>query len=474
MFLCTLAFLVFTALYLFNILPLIRSLFLIIRNSHRMVDLATELLLASPSDTVTVGPLVLTADPLNVEHMTKSHFTSYKRSDFSTSFLHDFLGHGIVNVDGDLWKLQRKMASHEFSTGSIRTFELQVVRQGIQQRLLPLLTSASRNEEVVDLQDVLDRLAFDGICKLVLDYDPDCLSKRDERGERLYHAFEEAAHLSMVRAKLPFPVIWKLKRLLDIGSERRLRECIAIINDEIFERIRQSRRIDANKVEKGDFLSQFAEDGRQSDEFLRDILVSFLLAGRDTTPSALTWFFWQISSRPDVVAEILEELRLIRESRGITGPFTMDSTREMNYLQAALSESMRLVPPVSLLGRECQAEEDMLPDGTVVKKGWTVMYSAMAMGQSERIWGADCAEFRPERWLADGVFRARSPFEYPVFHAGPRVCLGKEMAFMQMKAVAASILERFEIHVVEERGKYDVQITLRMEGGLPVRVREKI
>lgn len=471
----SLTILLFISLYFFNnILPLIRSLPLIVKNSHRMTDWAAELLLASPTCTVTVGPIVLTADPLNVEHMTKTHFTSYKRSSFATSSLHDFLGHGIVNVDGERWKIQRKMASHQFSTGSIRTFVLEVLRHGIQQRLLPLLTSASRNGEALDLQDVLERFAFDGICRLVLDCDPDCLSKRNESGERFYRAFEEAVHLSVERVNLPFSVIWKLKKLLDIGSERRLRESMAIVNGYLLERIRNSRRIldDAENMERRDFLSQFAKDGRQSDEFLRDILVNFLLAGRDTTPSALTWFFWQVSSRRDVVGKILEELRLIRESREISGPFTLDSIREMDYLQAAISESMRLYPPVSLLGRESEAD-DTLPDGTAVRKGWMVMYSAMAMGRSKRIWGADCAEFRPERWLLDGVFRGRSLFEYPVFHAGPRVCLGKEMAFIQMKAVAASILERFEIEVVEERGKHEAQITLKMEGGLPVRFRER-
>jgi len=470
---------VFTAFYLFNILPLIRSLTQIIKNSHRTVDWAAELLLASPTGTVTVAPIVFTADPSNVEHTAKSHFYNYPRSNFVTSAFHEFLGDGILNSNGEQWKLQRKMASYEFSTGSLRTFVLEKVGHVIQERLLPLLKSASMRAEVLDLQDVFERFAFDNISTIAIDYDPDCLSRKNEIGERLYGAFDEAANISLERSKLPFSFLWKLKKLLNIRSERRLRESMAVINEFLAESFIRSKGISVESTEKrGGFLSKFARDARQSDKFVGELLVNLMLAGRDTTPSALTWFFWLVQSSSSgrvVVGKILEEVRSVRKSQGTSDEgkfFTLDSLRQMNYLHAAISESMRLYPPVPLVARECQAD-DTLPDGTAVKKGWMVMYSPMAMGRSKKIWGKDCAEFRPERWLVDGVFRARSPFEHTVFHAGRNMCLGKDMAFIQMKAVAASVLERFEMEAVEERGKHECLVTLKMEGGLPVIVRER-
>jgi cytochrome P450 len=60
------------------------------------------------------------------------------------------------------------------------------------------------------------------------------------------------------------------------------------------------------------------------------------------------------------------------------------------------------------------------------------------MARLEEIWGNDCMEYRPERWLdEEGVFRPESSFKYPIFHAGPRMCLGKEMAYIQMKSIVA-------------------------------------
>ncbi|KAH7864647.1 hypothetical protein Vadar_032135 [Vaccinium darrowii] len=79
----------------------------------------------------------------------------------------------------------------------------------------------------------------------------------------------------------------------------------------------------------------------------------------------------------------------------------------MHYLQAAINESMRLYLPVQFDSKFCQ-EDDTLPDGTFVKKGTRVTYHPYAMGRMERIWGPDCLEFKPERWLENGVFRLGS------------------------------------------------------------------
>ncbi|TVT99488.1 hypothetical protein EJB05_55157, partial [Eragrostis curvula] len=88
-------------------------------------------------------------------------------------------------------------------------------------------------------------------------------------------------------------------------------------------------------------------------------------------------------------------------------------------------------------------------------------------------------EYNPERWLGDdGAFRLVSPFRYTVFHAGPRMCLGKEMAYVQMKSIVASVLEEFVVDAVGKDAsggvpEHVLSVTLRMKGGLPVQVRRK-
>ena len=116
--------------------------------------------------------------------------------------------------------------------------------------------------------------------------------------------------------------------------------------------------------------------------------------------------------------------------------FSYEELREMQYLHAAVCESLRLYPPVPI-NSKAALEDDVLPGGRYVGKGWTVDYSKYVMGRMKSIWGEDCEEFKPERWLKNGEFVGEDAYKFAAFNAGPRICLGKEMAFIQMKSIVA-------------------------------------
>ncbi|XP_076910776.1 cytochrome P450-like [Bidens hawaiensis] len=160
---------------------------------------------------------------------------------------------------------------------------------------------------------------------------------------------------------------------------------------------------------------------------------------------------------------------------------TFDDLKNLNYLHAALSESMRLFPPVPINSR-LTVDDDILPDGTYVGKGWFADYSAYAMGRMEKLWGSDCREFKPERWLdGDGVYQPLDQYTYPVFHGGFRMCLVKEMAYLQMKLVVVAVMHEFEIEVIGGGGTpekmvdppYGFSLLLSMKNGLNVRVKKR-
>ncbi|CAO2196231.1 unnamed protein product [Urochloa humidicola] len=213
--------------------------------------------------------------------------------------------------------------------------------------------------------------------------------------------------------------------------------------------------------------------------FLRDVVVSFVLAGKDSTSSALTWFFWLLAANPRCERRVYEEAASAAAARhGDGDEDSYEELKGMHYLHAAITEAMRLYPPVPINTRVA-AGGDVLPDGTAVRAGWFADYSAYAMGRMTRLWGADCREFQPERWLAaSGEFMAADAARYPVFHGGPRACLGREMAYVQMKAVVAAVVRRFKVEPVRAASmdappRYEVTVTLKMKGGLPVRIRRR-
>ncbi|GKB66161.1 cytochrome P450 94B3-like protein [Tanacetum coccineum] len=417
--------------------------------------------------------MIITANPTNVEHMLKTNFQNYPKGAPFTDVLGDFLGMGIFNVDGELWSTQRKLASHEFSMKSLREFVVNVLEEEITTRLIPLLDIFSKNNEVLDMQDVLRRLAFDTICKISLGWDPCFLDFTRSTVSPLAAAFDVAAEATAVRGKAAANKwVWKVKKLLNVGSERKLKEAVGVIHFAVNDIIRKRREnMDGSESER-DLLSRFISAGHD-DELVRDMVISFLMAGRDTTSAAMTWLFWLLTWHPTIEKDLLNEITsMIKEYDHLSLSF--DDLKEMDYLKACLCETMRLYPPVVWDSKHA-AENDVLPDGTPVYKGNRVMYFPYGMGRMENLWGKDCLEFRPDRWFSEsGVFKMENPYKFSVFQAGPRVCLGKEMAFMQMKYVVASVLRRFELVPVSlDQPVFVPLLTAHMDGGLKVRVRKR-
>ncbi|KAL6190470.1 hypothetical protein ACLB2K_036867 [Fragaria x ananassa] len=147
----------------------------------------------------------------------------------------------------------------------------------------------------------------------------------------------------------------------------------------------------------------------------------------------------------------------------------------MVYLQAVLSETLRLYPPVPIDIKEV-VEDDVFPDGNIVKKGARVLYCIYSMARMESIWGQYCLDFKPERWINnDGELLSENQFKYAVFNGGPRFCLGKKFAHMQMKMVAAATLLRYEVKVVEGQNVVPkMTTTLYMQNGLLVSLKPRL
>lgn len=299
--------------------PIIGSYFSIKSNINRRIQWTSEIVLSIlPSLTFTLyRPLghrhIFTANPSNVEHILKTCFHNYQKGCLGKETLKDLLGNGIFNADGEIWKYQRKLASHEFNSKSLRKFVENVVDFELSDRLIPILTMSASQKSVVDFQDLLQRFTFDNICMVAYGYDPAYLLPSFPEA-KFANAFEEVVRISSDRFNSLAPFIWKLKRILNVGSEKKLRVCSTQIRDMAKEMIKQKKeRSGYDKRSSDDLLSRFLISSNEQrnmhdDEFIIDIVISFILAGRDTTSAALTWFIWLISKNPKVEKEILEEI----------------------------------------------------------------------------------------------------------------------------------------------------------------------
>ncbi|KAI4334683.1 hypothetical protein L6164_013399 [Bauhinia variegata] len=117
----------------------------------------------------------------------------------------------------------------------------------------------------------------------------------------------------------------------------------------------------------------------------------------------------------------------------------------------------------------------MLPSGHHVSSNAKVLYSLYAMGRSEEIWGPDCLEFKPERWISKGGDILHVPsHKFIAYSVGPRSCLGKDMSLIEMKIVASAILWNYHIKVVQGHVvSPNLSIALFMRHGLKVQITKR-
>nr|CAB3466835.1 unnamed protein product [Digitaria exilis] len=350
---------------------------------------------------------VNTVDPAVIEHVLKTSFSKYSKGSFSYSIMKDLFGDGIFATDGEKWRHQRKLASHEFSTKVLRAFSSVVFRTNAT-KLADKISSAANNGTVIDMQDLLMKTTMDSIFKVGFGFELNTLSGSDESSIQFSNAFDEANSLVFHRY---VDIFWQLKRYFNIGSEAKLRRNIQIIDD-----------FRAREDILSRFIMQSKTDPKtMNDRYLRDIVLNFLIAGKDTTGNTLTWFFYMLCKNPivqnKVELEINESVQWAEKDSAddFTARLNEGAIEKMHYLHAAISETLRLYPAVPVDGKMAD-EDDILPNGYRVMKGDGVYYTIYAMGRMTYLWGEDAEDFKPERWLVNGVFQQESPYKFVSFN----------------------------------------------------------
>ncbi|XWS39982.1 hypothetical protein CRYUN_Cryun18bG0101100 [Craigia yunnanensis] len=472
--------------------PIIGMLPTMLLHIHRFHDIVPQVLEKSKGTFLYEGiwftntSFLGTSDPENVRYVTSTNSSIYlKGSEWMKQF--DIFGEALFNSDGEAWKRQRKIFHAFLNHPLFHKSMTKIIPDRIEQGLVEVLENVSKRELVVDLQDLLVRHAFDIACIMATGCNPRLLSLEFPEN-RFHNAMSDAWEAAFYRYVMP-DNLWKLLNWLQIGKEKRRSRAWKALDDLLAEYIsiqrgKSNKAMESNEddEENFNFLKCYLTGNEVTgptpcDSLIRDNLIHIMFATDDTNSTVLSWFFYLLSKNPMAETRIREELKqnlLFKKVGECQLPSSLNELNKLTYLQAALCETLRLYPPVPFEFRTA-TEKNILPSGHCIEKNMRVAMAIHAMGRMTWVWGKDCNEFKPERWITeDGKIKRELPSKFLAFNAGPRICLGKDLAFIIMKSTAATIIHNYNVRVLEGQKVIPKKsIIFHMKHGLKVRIKNR-
>lgn len=404
--------------------------------------------------TVANEDVFLLRRPEHVQYVLQENLENYQRG-FEYAALEKVIGRSLLTTEGHRWKKLRRISQPAFSKKRIDAFDGAIV--DATDAMLERWESDVGVGAQLDVAAEMMRLTLEIIGKLMFSFD--LSDSASELGEAVAIVLEHANHAMSNPLRIPDVVPTK--------KNRRFREAMDRF-DALFGRMIAERR--ESGTENGDLLGMLMaarddETGeRLEDGELESEMLTFLVAGHETTSIALMWSLYALSKHAVPARRVHREIRDKLPSRRPTAA----DAELCPYLQLFIDETMRLYPPVWAVGRSAQVDDDI--GGYRVPKGSIVMLSPWVTHRDPSTW--DNPEgFDPERFTARASQKRHKTAYFP-FAAGPHKCVGMGLAMLELRLVLPRILQRFRLDLLPgfEPG-FDPQLTLKPKHGMQMTLR---
>ncbi len=379
--------------------------------------------------------------PQAIQHVLRDNHHIYQKKDSPDYLMHrHILGEGLLTSEGEEWLRLRRLMEPAFHRRVIAAAGEMMVQTT--QRMLDEWEPLVGTGRTLDLAPALSQLALTIVTKALFDYD---ITAAADRFSTAVQTLNQA--LGQGGAG-------------QAGAYHHMPAAIATIRDMVSQIVayRRTRPAVAN-----DFLALLLASGELSDRQVRDQIITLLLAGHETTAKAMSWTLYLLSQHPAVEERVCAEIATVL---GGATP-TVEGVEQLPYTWQVIQEALRLYPPVWILSRRATATDEVL--GYEIPAGSTILVSPYAMHRHPQYW-PEPERFEPERLQAA---RPVQPFTYLPFGGGPRLCIGRNFATLEMKLVLVTILQRYRLrlrpgHPVVAEGL----VSLNPRYGLPMILHE--
>lgn len=381
-----------------------------------------------------------------------------RQADFSKGvifrrMLKPALGDAILTAEGAQWKWQRQAAAPAFRHERILSMTPSMTRAA-EKTLKAWRADAGA---VRDIAHDMVRTTFDVILDTMLS---------GGAGLDIEEASREIAVYLETLGRPSLVDVFGLPQWLRLATQPRGRRASNYLRNAVARVIATRRAESAHRSDLVDMLMQAVDPdtGRQmSDEDLRDNIITFIAAGHETTALALTWSLYLVSQHAETEARLVTEIDRVAGGAAI-GPEHIES---LQFTRQVVQEAIRLFPPVAVIPRA--AERDTEIAGEPIRAGTTILIPVYALHRHRRLWDNPDA-FDPDRFAPEHA-KSRHRFAYLPFGGGPRICIGMSFAMIEAVAILATLVRGARMsHDDTHTIRPVVRVTLRSQGGMPMRV----
>jgi cytochrome P450 len=363
-----------------------------------------------------------------------------------------FFGDGLLTSEGEEWKRQRRLTQPAFHREKILSYTAMMTDYTEQ------MLSGWQDGAIIDVHQEMMNLTLRIVVRAFFGVEAEDASKISGALNTMMR------HTAGIRLLLP-----PLARRLPIPGMPALRSAVKDLNDTVTEIINKRRARQAGDSE--DLLSMLIaardEDGSaMSAAEIRDQVLTFLLAGHETTALALSWTCYLLNQNPESEKKLRQELDTVLRCRV---PNVGDLPSLIRTDQV-IKESMRLYPPAWSLARQVAKEFEL--EGYRIPVGANVVMSQWILQRDPRLF-RDPMRFDSDRWATEACQKLPR-FAYFPFGGGPRQCIGAGFAMLEATLLLATIAARFELHLVEDHLVAPVpSFTLRPKCGIRMRLKRR-
>ncbi|THU90836.1 cytochrome P450 [Dendrothele bispora CBS 962.96] len=409
--------------------------------------------------------ILVTQDPKAVHHILRYSEEVYHKPDATRATIGQLIGNGVLVVEGEEHKMQRKVMNPAFGPVQVRALTEIFVDKSLELRdyWMREIQKSSKREVIVGAG--LSKMALDVIGRAGFNYDFQALSEgtNSELSRTfavLFGTFKRTI-FDIVRIqlagflKLPGnPVVRDARSQMErIGNELLRDAKKAAQSSKKQDGMGKSRDL-LSLLVKSNLDTNLPEHQRMSDEDVAAQIPTFFIAGHETINSSATAAIYVLTQHKNIQTKLRQELLAV----GTDSP-SMDELNALPYLNAFVREVLRLYAPFTFIARAA-VKDDVMPlkepivdvNGKIhtelhIKKGQLIQIPILSMNKDKKLWGEDALEFKPERADTEPEATREIPGVWShllTFIGGPRACIGWRFSLIEMKAILFTLVRAFE------------------------------